>query len=495
MYIPLERTFNAQTLTGSWVSVRGHLLYTGDQCLVYIAEDEQNKIPQVEKVAGQIGKEFDEKVYPVVKEYFGEPYDVDRNGKVILLLLDIQDGYDPQTNNAYVAGYFDQTHMLSLSNSRYSNEADMLFLDTYPGLRKLSGEIDTVALQDLKITMAHELQHLVNYSEKVIRQKASPMDTWINEGLSAAAEYLYLGRHVDWKIDYFNQVQYQITVSQSYNPLKDENLWGQYFVSWGRWGNPLVNYSTVYLFFQWLRIQAGIPLIYREILQDIYSDYRAVVNAFVKYVPDVPTEFMGEGWNWKHIFRTWLLANLLNQSTGLYGYKHKLTDSDGNIRYVYPRYFTALSPSNLYPRGSFPPIDTQGKANLLAGDAVYVLLNQQKYFGETEVLAYAGVPLNDPAPHVSLGTGNYENSTVFLALNTKGIFDGYVFQTPALIMISEQTQVAITNLTPPGPQGGLVSKSISGVGGRVHRPHPIDALLGLEPFSLNERAFVLPKSP
>ncbi|MCX7788920.1 MAG: hypothetical protein N2442_14620 [Spirochaetes bacterium] len=485
---PETRTFNAQTLSGTWQELTADLRYVGTRCLVYVEETESVRIP--DSVITEIGETFDTKAYPIVTQYFGEPYDVDGNEKVILLLLDIQDGYT-EGSSGYVAGYFDYSHMYSVNTFSRSNQADMIFLDTYPGLRTVTGAIDPEAKEDLKLTLAHEFQHLVNYSEKVIRQRSSPMDTWINEGLSSAAEYLYLGKHVQWKIDYFNQVQYQ---GQSYTPLNDANLWGQYFVSWGKWGDPLVNYSTVYLFFQWLRIQAtnsesapGTAEIYRSILQDPSTDYRAVETAFSRYT--------GTTWTWKEIFRTWLFANLLNQPTGRYGYMHQLTDTAGKVRYLYPRFFVSLSSSTngVYARKSYPPFpvtgDTAGKAYLLPGDAVYVKLSQDKALSESEAIAYGAIDLNSFVPKV--GSGSYKTGEILLAGNVKGVYDMYVYSTDTLLNpVGSSTIVGISSFEPPGasvipkqvPDGawGVKRKSSRG------RPHPMDALLGTQEQEINE---------
>jgi hypothetical protein len=328
--IQAVRTFNAQNIENySWYSLTADLRYTGSHCLVYVDQTVSSSLSDA--MVNEIGQEFDNKVYSIIHTYFGTEYDVDGNGKVILLLLDIQDGYVEVSSGGYVAGYFDSTHMYSKKTKRNSNEADMLFMDTYPGLLNKEGALDQTAYDSFKVTLAHEFQHLVSFSERVARMPApKPQDTWINEGLSSAAEYLYLGSHIQWKIDYFNQKGEPGNPNSKYSYLTDANLWGQYFVSWGAWGDPLVNSSTVSRFFPWPRMPGGGPDIYRSILIDPAVDAGAVVTAF--------NSKTGGSWDWKGLFRTWLFANLLNNSTGPYGYKNDLNDGEGNVRYLYPRF-------------------------------------------------------------------------------------------------------------------------------------------------------------
>ncbi|MBP7495319.1 MAG: hypothetical protein KA771_07475, partial [Spirochaetales bacterium] len=313
-----------------------------------------------------------------------------------------------------------------------------------------------------------------------------PQDTWINEGLSSAAEYLYLDSHIQWKIDYFNQMGEPGSEYESYNPLTDANLWGQYFVSWGVWGDPLVNYSTVYLFFQWLRIQGGGPEIYRSILIDSAVDAGAVVHAF--------NTKTGGSWDWKYLFRTWLFANLLNNSTGLYGYMDDLKDAGRNVRYLYPRYFTSLNTSEIYNRVSYPPFDTTGKAQLIAGDAVYVKLASDLSIDDSNALAYGSATL--PAGVPNLGEVNYAANEVLIAGNILEAAGLYVYPTgAALLTPSGLTQVAINSSLLP-PAGSWVPKAksfsskgtVSGRGG----PYPIDALLG--PSHLSENDARIPRA-
>ena len=64
---------------------------------------------------------------------------------------------------------------------------------------------------------------------------SSEQDTWINEGLSSAAEYVYKGSHITDKINYYNA---------------DPNTYIAQGLNFLTWLNYYENYSTVYLFFQ-----------------------------------------------------------------------------------------------------------------------------------------------------------------------------------------------------------------------------------------------------
>jgi hypothetical protein len=138
-------------------------------------------------------------------------------------------------------------------------------------------------------------------------QGASYPETWLNEGLSTAAEHVYLETYEYEWVDYFNKSS---EVSKGNN----------FFV----WDSDLADYSTAYLFFQWLRIQAAKNdkdfTLYKKICDSPYGDYRAVVNAVKELInPSLDS--------WDKIIRAWLTANYMNtpkSASGgldLYGYK------------------------------------------------------------------------------------------------------------------------------------------------------------------------------
>lgn len=114
---------------------------------------------------------------------FGEPTDVDGDGRTDMLLLDIQDGYDPSVGGGYVAGYIDGCDL-----SQAGNNADVLYLDTFPGL------VTSRGLDGVAETAAHEYQHLIHLAYDIDEL------TFVNEGLSEWAEILngYPGRPITY---------------------------------------------------------------------------------------------------------------------------------------------------------------------------------------------------------------------------------------------------------------------------------------------------------
>ena len=274
------------------------------------------------------------------------------DGKMIILLMDIKDGYKPKVNESYCAGYYwsgnSYKKVPSHSTLKYSNECSMIYIDTYPG---------EPGSEESYSTIAHELQHLMSHANYYLSDKQSSLDLWIDEGLSSAAEWLYFGKQVDSRVDWYNRdLSGLIQKGNNFFVWDNRGTENQYAI--------LDDYSTVYLFFQWLRLQAGSTSIYKDITLSDNYDYLAVTNAANKAMG-------GNGYsNWETLLKTWLAANYINAPSGPYGYK-----SDSVLKSVKaktaPAGVTAVS--------------------LAPGEGVYSITNNYSLPGKKQSVRYAGL--------------------------------------------------------------------------------------------------------
>ncbi|MDR0759276.1 MAG: hypothetical protein LBF74_04105 [Treponema sp.] len=336
------KTFYAMnTQTEKTYSITAVHLAENEYCTVYGELSAAISLDTAESIAD----EFKKNIHPLITKAFGDfreylgDKDFGQYDKLTLFLLDIRDGYDATTNPSYVAGYFYPGDMYRRSQRASSNEAALLYLDVNPG------KIDT----DFFSAVAHEFQHLINYSIRMNQQggdgniNVNPQNTWVDEGLASAAEYLYSGRHIEKKIDYFN-----------FDAERRFSSGDTFFV----WKGLFEDYCTVYLFFQWLRIQAdGDPAIYKDIINSKDLDYRAVTGAAAKYID-------GQFEDWETLLEYWLLANYVNASEGHLGYnneisteiralhadRHSLAPGEGVFSYLDGTGFTPKSQSGSHIR-------------------------------------------------------------------------------------------------------------------------------------------------
>ncbi|MDR2740815.1 MAG: hypothetical protein LBB98_01490 [Treponema sp.] len=296
------RTFSAlNTETNKRYTVNAVHLAENDYCIVY--GDPSAGISF--ETAKNIASGFEDGVYPVITDAFGDfrEHLGDKNfgqyAKLTLLLMDIKDGYNSTTNSSYIAGYFYPGDMYNKKTLSYSNETALLYMDISPGNPKGDEFLSVVA---------HEFQHLINFSIRMKQQdgglKVKPQNTWIDEGLASAAEYLYGKKQIQNKIDYFN------------DDKGNDFSGGDTFLTWD---SQYEDYCTVYLFFQWLRIQAdGKQEIYKDIINSKHLDYRAVTGAAAKHID-------GQFDDWETLLSYWLLANHVNAAEGALGYNGEIT--------------------------------------------------------------------------------------------------------------------------------------------------------------------------
>ncbi|MCL2231119.1 MAG: hypothetical protein FWC01_08480 [Treponema sp.] len=366
--------------------ITASLMASNDLCEIWV-ENGQN-ISQ--GLAQEIADEYKLQIYPKIMRYFGWITDwesvaddnkyialsfpddgfipdeyictidlanaITGRDKLTILLLDIRDGFTP-SNGSYIAGYFDSRDMLGRPDSNYRA---MLYMDTYPAMAFNS--FTGVSREKSYETLAHELQHLMNFTTRVFNSMFKDVDgdwaikgddfnfsdTWLDEGLSAMAEWVYSGVVSQRRIEYYNA---------------DETGYiarGDNFFSWDNhfdrnipatYNTNLNDYATVCIFFHWLRLH------YDGILQEISRsknyDYQAISEL---YYPSVvggalaTTEFDNLT-KWNLLLVQWYAANYFNLPSTIYGYKDAPILKDIKVSAVRDKHVNSGSATtwHLYP--------------------------------------------------------------------------------------------------------------------------------------------------
>ncbi|MCL2762454.1 MAG: hypothetical protein FWD36_04510 [Treponema sp.] len=308
-----DNSFYALNLvTNTYYIVEAEILAEGNKCIIWAEKGSGVTVTKAQEMA----QRYDTEIRPRILANFGGNNDILQyantlagrdDGKLTILLLDIQDGFKDPGKDTFVAGYFMSSDfrprgLITGQGSRYSNGRDMIYIDTYPGMALRPGETYGV--------LAHELQHLVTYVSRHQMNRSLYIDTWIEEGLASMAEYFCLGeQYLTYRCEWF-ATDTRGTIAKGNN----------FFV----WGNHvdkepqaiLDDYATAYLFFHWLYLQttdtALRSRLYYDIMTSVYTDYRAVTNIAKDINP---------AWaDWEILLRTWLAANYYPQNDH-YGYK------------------------------------------------------------------------------------------------------------------------------------------------------------------------------
>lgn len=378
---------------GNYYKVTATLKYSGTRCEVWVAD---NKINNTDAI--KLGKEFDNYIYPKITSNFGQPCDFDNNNKINLLCYDIKDSFT--STGSYIAGYFDSIDLFSdvavSSYGRHSNEGELLYIDTYPLMYTGS----TVNVNNAYDTIAHEFQHLVNFSENIVNENGELVPTWINEGLSEAASQIYSGKIQTDRITYLNNS----------NSITN----GHSILNWDD-SNPLPNYSLSYLFFQYLRIQCGQGnKIFKEIINDKANDEKAIKNVIHKYIN--PNMSLGK------FLTNFKMALVRKDTTGLYGFKNETGFNTINV----PTCSSYDSTTSLEPGASIV-LDSRNKVFKRPTNAGKNIV----YLGNYEIFDKADVNKDSKVNSLDLSyiATNYNKSTTYANwhkdTNRDGIFDLY----------------------------------------------------------------------
>jgi len=373
-----EDSFYAQNMiTDKFYVVKAEILWESEKCVIWAEKDSGVTRRQARAIANEyetvistvIVENFSKKNFSVIDR--GESYQfddildyadwlTDNDGKLTILLLDIKDGFKNQQTDSYIAGYFFGGNFYSkgkINSQQYSNGRDMIYLDTNPGLQNYLTQTYT--------TFAHELQHLINYVTTVQTERGAPMDIWIDEGLSSQAEFFYLGENPRDKCEWFSKDQ-NGTIARGNN----------FFI----WDNHkeksltvLDDYSTVFLFFRWLYLQAYEELqssIFYDIITSHNVDYRAVTATTGK---------IDSSWdNWETLLRTWYAANYFPKNA-VYGYK-----------------------GDSYLQETIKVNPVPGKSiSLYPGEGVFSIINDSFTHANGINIRYAGLAVNTTAINVS----------------------------------------------------------------------------------------------
>ncbi len=275
--------------TSSEYSVSSTCKAVGTHCYVFVADnvwgtyvDSNAVLVVVNDFDNQTPADPNKGIYQTDVDTFGDPPDADNDPRIIILILDIQDGYSG--SGGYVAGYFS-----SGNETRGAGQAaEIYFMDANPTNLKT-----TTGLNNALSTAAHEFQHMINWNY----HKTNPELTFINEGLSMTAEVV-CGYGVSMQSLYANEPNH-------------------YLFDWRSNDRTLVlnDYARAQRFFLFLKEQFGVNSL-KQIVQDSYTVGLVGIAGLNKVLSQYYSTSLGK------VFLNWEIANGLNNTNvnPAYGY-------------------------------------------------------------------------------------------------------------------------------------------------------------------------------
>lgn len=130
--------------------------------------------------------EIEAVAWPVDSAYFGQPFDIDSNGSVIVLVTG-------EVNRLGAAGFFTRSDLSARSECPASNEGEILWAIAPDPGRRFGADIIPVDLVTSRLPgiVSHELQHLIHAERRIFEAGGdfeSVDDLWLNEAMSHIAE-------------------------------------------------------------------------------------------------------------------------------------------------------------------------------------------------------------------------------------------------------------------------------------------------------------------
>ncbi len=152
----------------------------------------------------EVGLAFDTLVYPVDVQNFGEPTDIDANGRTILFFTRAVNALTEDSEDGYVGGFFYSRDLFPRADTEEfggcagSNVGEIFYLLAPDPNGQINGNRFTreFVLENTVGTVAHEFQHLISAARRlyVIGTENFDEEVWLNEGLSHIAEELVFYR-------------------------------------------------------------------------------------------------------------------------------------------------------------------------------------------------------------------------------------------------------------------------------------------------------------
>jgi hypothetical protein len=186
-----RRTFQVLrgiTSTSEFQSVEARLAWVGTNALVYTDAAPPTGVGFTDADIGAIAPLFDNTLHGLAVDTFGPETDLDRNGRVVVLMTQAVNRLTPSTDcSRFIAGFFFGLDMFLGQTG--SNGGEVFYSITPDSAGATGCPRSRTAVRDLvPATFIHEFQHMISFGQKVILRDGEQEDIWLNEGLSHIAE-------------------------------------------------------------------------------------------------------------------------------------------------------------------------------------------------------------------------------------------------------------------------------------------------------------------
>jgi hypothetical protein len=248
--------------TVDFTSVTARARYVGTHAAIFVDLAVPDTLTTA--AATDLGRLFDEDLYAVASRSFGAESDVDRNGRVLILMTPVVNALTPLTEceTSIVTGFFFAIDVdPSFRDDSRSNQGEV-FYALAPDLQGTAGCAHSAdQIQRLvPVTFAHEIQHMISYNQHVLVRGGNGEVLWLNEAMSHLSEEL-AALHFESKGDATRFSQFAI--GNLFNAFQFLKTPGDTYVLFKDGSGTLPERGAAWLFLRWVADQFGTDVVRR----------------------------------------------------------------------------------------------------------------------------------------------------------------------------------------------------------------------------------------
>ncbi len=170
--------------------ISARIVYNGSKSIVL--EDVAAPLAgQMDTLYQKVGQEFDNVMYDIVRNNFGDPLRMDdlldANGKIIML-------FSPKINSfSSIAGFVVSCDFQAVTSAPSSNHAEVFYavVPTDSGTDVTRNATRAGWYRTIRSTIVHEVKHLAAFASRIRDFGSALEDSWLEEGTARHAEELW----------------------------------------------------------------------------------------------------------------------------------------------------------------------------------------------------------------------------------------------------------------------------------------------------------------
>lgn len=215
----------------------------------------------------EIGRRFDEELYPLAALHFGAESDLDRNGLVFVLMTPLVNGLTPKATceESVIDAFFYPADVdPRFKGTVFSNQAEVFYTVAADPQGSVTCAISlNFVRRQVPATLIHELQHMISYNQHVLLRGGDVETLWLNEALAHLASEIgglyYLEQGDTARFSSF-------AIGNVFNAYQYLSATGSHFVLPGEGGGSIAERGAAWLFVRWIVDQFG-DLITRRLVE------------------------------------------------------------------------------------------------------------------------------------------------------------------------------------------------------------------------------------